>query len=262
MIQISGKDMLAAIWDLEQVIKVVQQNQELTPAATLDGGLRIIISEMLERTLMQCEKLNFTDSKRRAAQLKAAVDYSARNVSEIFADLRGLFSAFIYELSAINFAMVRADKVQYFENDALFGQTVGKSFLSAKNNIKSAGNALAADLPDAAVYYLLSVIETGLRVLARNLKVKIPKTPLDYAGWKAVVNGIEKKLEAKTPKARGPKQAAALRFKHDLLADFKAFEVLRNGISHGRSHHNEQEAIGLFNRVREFMQRLALQVPE
>jgi len=80
---------------------------------------------------------------------------------------------------------------------------------------------------------------------------------LDYAGWKSVVKEIDDKLTAKIPKARGAKQQSALKFKHDLLVDFKSFEVLRNEIMHGRSHHNEPEAIGLLDRVRNFMQRLA-----
>lgn len=97
----------------------------------------------------------------------------------------------------------------------------------------------------------------GLRELARSLRAKIKKTPLDYAGWKSVVDAIDNKLTAKIPKARGPKQTSALKFKHDLLADFKAFEVLRNEVMHCRWHCNPKEAEGLFIRVRAFMQRLA-----
>lgn len=86
---------------------------------------------------------------------------------------------------------------------------------------------------------------------------KLAKAPLDYAGWKAVVSEIDEKLSEKMSKSRGAKQSKELKFKHELLVDFRAFEFTRNEIMHGRSHYNEQEAIGLYNRVGEFMIRLA-----
>jgi len=51
-------------------------------------------------------------------------------------------------------------------------------------------------------------------------------------------------LEFKIPKVRGHKKSSALKFKQDLLADFSAFGVLRTEVMHGRSHHNEKQAIG------------------
>ena len=180
--------------------------------------------------------------------------------ADIESGLQGIQWALEQELILRTFAFIPPDKDKLFERDELFGEAVSKAIPSAKSDIKDAGNCLAADLPDAAVFYLMRIVEFGLRQLARELKVKISKTPLDYAGWQKVVNAIDEKLSAKMPKARGPKQSAALKFKHDMLADFKAFEVIRNEIMHGRSRFNEAEAIDLFNRVREFMQRLASRI--
>ena len=168
-------------------------------------------------------------------------------------DLRGKIRL---NLSGCNFAYIPKCKHQYFEQNALFDPAVKTVFPRAATDIKEAGNCLALDLHDAAVFYLMRAVETGLRELARSLKVRISKMPLDYAGWNAVVKAIDDKLSSKIPKARGPKQTAALKFKHDLLADFKAFEVQRNAAMHGRSYYNEQETVGLFNRVRDFIQRL------
>jgi hypothetical protein len=106
----------------------------------------------------------------------------------------------------------------------------------------------------------MRVVETGLRRLAKSLNIRSPKIPLDYVGWEGIVKKIDDELDSRIPIARGPKKSAALKVKHDLLLNFKAFENPRNDIMHGRSHFNEQEAIGLFNRVRDFMQGLAIQV--
>lgn len=222
---------------------------------------RMNIYKCLEDFLNECNKLELHSTFQRAEELMVQVGNPHKPCywSDIETGLTGIQWAIEHELTFRHFAYIPQAKVDYFENDgefALFGIRVFKNFKSARSEIKNAGNSIAADLYDAAIFYLMRTVEIGLRDLARSLKVKIPKTPLDYAGWKDVVIRIDKNLEAKIPRARGPRQAAALKFKHDLLADFKAFEVLRNEVMHGRSHFNEQEAIGLFNRVRDFMRRL------
>jgi len=168
------------------------------------------------------------------------------------------------DMAERQFAFIPPEKVEYFgsvENGALFGISVHNNFLSASADIENSGNCLAADLNDAAAFHLLRVVEIGLRELARNLGIKkIAKAPLDYTGWESLVREINGKLEFKIPKVRGHKKSSALKFKQDLLADFSAFGVLRTEVMHGRSHHNEKQAIGLFERVREFMQRLDAQI--
>lgn len=151
---------------------------------------------------------------------------------------------------------------RYWPKRPLFGKRVDDAIPSAREDLKEAGKCIAFELHTAAVFHLMRVVEFGLRELARTMKVKIPETPLDYAGWKSVVGGIETKLQAKIPKARGPKQAKALQFKNDLMADFKAFELRRNEIMHCRWRCNPREAMGLFDRVDEFMRRVALRIQE
>jgi len=227
---------------------------------------RVQIYKCLENFCKECNKINLNSTYQRTFELMVQVGNPNKPCywSDIESGLQGVQWAVESELLMHCFTFIPEDKEKYFERDgqnALFGKEVYQNFESARSDIKNAGNSLAADLHDAAVFHLLRVVEIGLRELATNLGLKkIAKTPLDYSGWEKVVGAINDKLEAKIPKARGQKKSAALKFKHDLLADFKAFEILRNEIMHGRSHHNEQEAIGLLNRVRDFMQRLAIQV--
>jgi hypothetical protein len=263
MIRFFAKNAVKAIGDLEQIVKFVNEIKKDNPAEILSKGHNQTILSELETTQRVCETLNLSDSKKRATQLKYGLRFVGRNVSEVYTDLAGLFRSFMQELQAVNFVFIPNEKLKYLEK-ALdessfgeFGEKVYEVFPNAWNDITDAGDSLAADLHDAAVFYLMRVVETGLRDLARNLRVKPPKKPLDYAGWSEVVKAIDNKLSAKIPKSRSAKKIAALKFKHDLLVDFKAFEVDRNEIMHGRSHYNEQEAIGLFYRVRDFMHRLA-----
>jgi hypothetical protein len=176
--------------------------------------------------------------------------------SDIAYGLEGLRNAIMLELLELNFAFIPREKTEFFEQEALFGVQVNSRFQSAIQDIRDAGNCLAADLHTAAVFHLMRVVEIGLRELALKLKVKFPKTPLNYVGWNAVVKAIDEKLNSRIPSARGPKQVKALQFKSDLLADFKSFEITRNEIMHCRWRCNASEAMGVFIRVKEFMQRL------
>jgi hypothetical protein len=225
-------------------------------------GERRLFYTSFEAFREECEKLNLYTTCQRIFELTAQIGNPIQSCywSEIESGLKGIQWAMERDLTLPNFAYFHPKKAEYFEREKLFGEKVFNDFPAMREDIKNAGNCLASDLNDAAVFYLLRIVEMSLRDLARNLKAKFPKTPLDYEGWKGVVDAIDNRLSEKTPKARGPKQAKALKFKHDLLADFKAFEVLRNDILHGRSHHTASEALSLFNRVRDFIQRLDAQI--
>jgi hypothetical protein len=221
----------------------------------------------------RADDLKLTETKGRCEQFKQTLEFGLAEGQDIFtslirreisqdearSEIAGILNAFKKEMRHRKFVYIPPEKEKYFNKkrqSALFG-AVSLTFSDAAEDIMNAGNSLAADLYDAAAFYLMRVVEVGLRKLAKKLRVSFPKTPLEYAGWKAIVKAIDEKLEFRMPKARGKKQAAALQFKHDLLVDFKAFEVARNEIMHGRSRYNEQEATGLFNRVDDFMNRLA-----
>jgi hypothetical protein len=228
----------------------------------LDGHCRSI-SRHLKTPEAVSKTLNLIQTQKRIQMFLEQLQPNYRNVSEIYADLEGLHRSFVEEICLVNFVFIPTDKLKYFGtvgNGALFGVSVHNNFPLACADIKDAGDCLSADLHDAAAFHLLRAVETGLRSLARHLKVPFPKIPLDYVGWDGVVKAIDVKLEKKIPTTRGPKKSAALKFKRDMLVDFKAFEAPRNELLHGRLHYNEEEAVGLFNRVREFMQRLDAQI--
>ncbi|MGO8836325.1 MAG: hypothetical protein ACLQAH_08480 [Limisphaerales bacterium] len=225
------------------------------------------LQRLLKKFLEHCDALQFNEAEGRIYELQNRLGGLIRPDSVavltfqvIESELQGLQNAIDVELAHRKFAYIPTQKADFFEQDALLGESVSKAFPSAQADIKDAGNCLAADLHTAAAFHLMRIVEIGLREFAQKLKIKISKTPLDYAGWKSVVQAIDAKLSAKIPKARGPKQAQALQFKHDLLADFKSFEMKRNEIMHCRWRCNEGEAMGLFVRVRDFMQRLAARI--
>jgi hypothetical protein len=259
MIHIVGRQVLKAWYDLDVHVKLFQQYKDENPAEKIVAGHCQTMSRGLQAANEVIQKFNLPLSKNKIDRINDNLGYypHGKNVSEIYAILQDLQADFVKELMAIKLAFIPASKEQYFEEEFLFGQQVYEEVHKSCADLKDAGNCIAADLHTAAVFHLMRIVEIGLRELANDLGVKVKKTPLDYAGWESVVKAIDDKLAAKLPKARGPKKTAALKFKQDLLADFKSFEVTRNEIMHCRWRCNEPEAMGVYMRVRDFMQRLA-----
>jgi hypothetical protein len=253
-------------WEELLVIKRHYENVGIkNPGAIVMPEDFIPLNSLALQLKWHCTKLEIPKSTDRLWRFENRLMSGVCTNSIIMAELQEIHNLISYEMDDNYLAFIPKNKTVYFEKDgdsALFGPDVYEAFESARKEIKSAGNCLAADEYSAAVFHLLRIVEIGLRDLARELHIKKVKqsTPLDYAQWKEVVNEIAIILEKKLPAAKGPKKTAALQFKHDTLADFKSFDVIRNEIMHCRWSCNEQEALGLFVRVREFMQRLAKNV--
>jgi hypothetical protein len=87
-------------------------------------------------------------------------------------DLTGMKNQLKAALARKRFAFIPYPNDQYFEQDKLFGERVYEAFPQAREDVKSAGNAIAAELYTASVFHLMRVSEYGLRALARRLRVR------------------------------------------------------------------------------------------
>jgi hypothetical protein len=182
--------------------------------------------------------------------------------------LRELQRAIYKELRSRKFVMIDPQKIDFLGQKNLFGNQVAKAFPSTKEEIRLAGNCLAMDFNTAAMFHLLRVAELGMRALARHLKVKAKKNTIDSAGWTEIIKHIEDataKRWQKLPKAVPARRKAVAFLKlcevsADELNVLK--EIWRNNVMHAGLAYNEHEAHGVYVRVRDFMQRLAVQVSE
>jgi hypothetical protein len=232
-------------------------------AKTISHEVIIRITQLLGGLKRQCECLELNKALDKVYRLEARVDSDICSYQIMMVELQELSNIIACELDEKFLAFIPTEKLIYFEQDELFGEAVNKAFPSAKNEIKDAGNCLAADLNTAAIFHLMRVAETGLRALARRLDVKIKKMPLEYADWGKIIPEIEEKIKLKKPKSRGKKQSETLEFYHGAIGEFNAFkDVWRNNVMHARGSYDEKEAIRVFNHVRGFMQRLAANISE
>jgi hypothetical protein len=161
--------------------------------------------------------------------------------------------------------MLMPRKSRLYFQPQLFGPRVYRKFKYARADIAAAGECMAFYLHPAAVFHLMRVVEHGLRRLATNLSISIPRKELDYLGWDKIIGAIEKEIEVRLKMPLSPRSKFIRRceFYNRVMKDFRAFEhVWRNPTMHPRKRYSAKEAAGIFEQVESFMQQLSLVIPK
>jgi hypothetical protein len=138
------------------------------------------------------------------------------------------------------------------------------NFKSAANDILAGVDCWALGHGTASIFHLMRTAEYGLRALARERRVRLPrKQVLEWADWRTIIEEINKKADAIANKRRGPAREAALEFYRGALVSFEGFkDAYRNNVMHARKSYNDTEALAIMQHVRAFMNRLASKIEE
>ena len=243
------KKLAALLTDIWNVCKKWKLNRSL-----------FIVNEARE-WLVDPARYAVWDSARPGAY-KFPKEIPATELNSIYKQLVSIRKIIHEELYSIRFALIPPETVQYFQNPALFGERVAQVFADAYADIMDAGNCLALSLNTSAVFHLMRVSEFGLRFLAKRLKVKL-KYPLEFADWAKVIGECDNNIKNLNSKTRGRKKSEQLEFYANAISDCRAFkETWRDCVMHARrTSFQHDEAKYVFDRVSQFMQRLALDMP-
>jgi hypothetical protein len=187
------------------------------------------------------------------------VDYST-----ICADLRRAIDALLHDLARRTFIEVRPQLTSFVDNKLLFGEQVSKEFPSAVPDIREAGNCLAVECADAAIFHLMRVAEYGLRALAHDRRIKLDKNkPIDLATWEDLLKKLEAAESAIQNFPRTAAREAQFDFFHGANMEVKRFKnKFRNRIMHSRESYEMPEAVSAFGHVKAFMEILASRISE
>jgi hypothetical protein len=112
----------------------------------------------------------------------------------------------------------------------------------------------------ASVFHSMRVAEIGLRALAGERRVKLPKNkPVEWGTWQEIIKALDDEIRTigQTWKA-GSRKDAALDFYSGARADLNGFkDEYRNLVMHVRKQYDEFQALRALTRVHDFMSRLA-----
>jgi len=108
-----------------------------------------------------CKKCELGNSQARLENFSYKLSHETLLNTVIESEIDGLITSLREELNNRYCAFIPCEKLQYFEQEMLFGLEVCLTFGEAQEDIKDAGNCLAADLNTAAVFHLMRVVEYG-----------------------------------------------------------------------------------------------------
>lgn len=219
------------------------------------------------------QAMNMSATFKRTERLEKKLDESVRmrgmyatpmSFSDYEAELRALRETIEDDLKEKWFYHYPDEKARLVIDRAAAWPKTIERFPSAKEDVFEAIDCHATGHYTAAVFHLMRVAEHGLRALARERSVKLPKNrPIEWANWETILQGIEKKVGQIEGHRAGPARSRALEFYRGVLGEFAAFkDAYRNDVMHARKAYDEGQSLSVLTHVREFMERLASKIGE
>lgn len=268
----SVQDFAQAVRSLSNTARNYECKRKMGQGAreiTQDDKLTIVVYVQVAHDF--CVKHHFTDGADKTRETLRAIDPQMRgssgpvtiDYSWAAAELKNVSDVLTREPEKFRFILVSQDRTAYLDDSASFGERVVEAFPSAKDDIRDAGNCLACECTTAAVFHLMRVAEHGLRALAYDRRVRVPKGPIELATWEDVLRELEKSEVAIQGYPKTLAREAQYEFVHGAMMEFKRFKnVYRNRVAHTRDPYDRHQALSVYTHVRSFMQILASHISE
>jgi hypothetical protein len=247
----------ASMGELEQMASVLEAGAEVADpwrSVATNGALMgaALISVQLELT----ESLAF--AKRLDREFKKSLQ--SEQLVQGIKHLRDLMHS---EMDKRKLFSIASDAAAYYKQERLFGDEVHAKFSDARADITEAGTCYACGCATAAVFHLMRVAEVGLRALAWDRRIVLPKKkPILLATWDEIIRELENSEQAIQGYKKTQAREAQFAFYHGAMMEFRAFKnVWRNRVMHAREErYDRHQAQNALEHVRGFMQILATRI--
>lgn len=170
MLRFNAHTFVAVSTNIGQLLMDIRSGRlpNMESAKSVHQGLELIRTECLDLGLKfsaeQAQRLNVQESWIAAAEQSNPIPM--RNLE---GQLRELQQRICDEMKGRVYLQLNPDNSQlYSPTEPAFGQVVFDNFPSAIDDVVEAGNCLAMDRSTAAVFHLMRVMESALKVLGRE----------------------------------------------------------------------------------------------
>jgi hypothetical protein len=203
---------------------------------------------------LKCEHV---DGATRA--LRYWADHEPRHWSELNTRARALRNAIQVELRQYlyyQYPKEQGNKLRSWKDD---WEIVIAAFPTIEREVFEATDCYSTGHSTASVFHSMRVAEYGLRALARERRVKLPKNKqIEWATWHEIIRELDKEIELIGQKRAGAAKDAALAFYSGARADLNGFkDEYRNLAMHIRANYDDSDARCALNNVRSFMARIS-----
>ena len=258
-------DRVAASMGVGPDVLISRLWEEKSPSKPLEE-LRVKFAEirqelpgLIEEVKGNCEKIHLHVSKCTADRINDEIGEVPR-FGELASWFKRLRETIEDELKQHVFMFLPPDMAKYFSDEKPFGEKVWSKFSQVNSDVEDASRCLGAGLPTGAVFYLMRVLEFGIRRLARRLNVKARK--VRRKTWDTVLKEITGAISALSAL---PNLSAKKRVTRDRCAKAAAHLdcvriAWRNPVMHAEGTYSLEEAAKVFEHVKTFMNHLATEV--
>jgi hypothetical protein len=253
--------------DLTSLIRVSATNMQLAPPnrsaveaddkEAADQTLPLIkrCVELAEDRLAKLKSDHVNDATKR---LKNFLNHKF-SWSELNTRSRALRDSIETELRSYlyyQYPKAKGDKLRTWRED---WKAPLAAFPTTANEIFCAIDCYALGHDTASVFHSMRVAEHGLRALARERRVKLPKNkPIEWATWQDIIKALDDEIKVIGGKKAGPAKDAALEFYSGARADLNGFkDEYRNLVMHVRAFYDEHQSLRALTKIYAFMERLA-----
>lgn len=229
------------------------------------NGAKLLDLEWIKRIVrdyrIYCAKVGFSACEQQGSEI--AMGGISRDLPVLATHLYSLQESLFREARLHTFINIRPDLAAHLQTADTFAKTISAAFPSAVPEVREAGNCLAVSSNTAAVFHLMRAAEYGLRALARDRRVKVPKGPLALATWEDIIKELEKAEMAIQGYPKTLAREKQFEFYHGAMMEFKRFKnKFRNNVMHTRESYDSHQAKSAFDHVADFMTILASKISE
>lgn len=215
--------------------------------------------EIAEKLLsdLKCQHI---DSALRA--LRYLLDDGQFSWSELNTRARALRNAIEIELREHYYYQYPKQKVLKFKTWTDDWKAALAAFPDIRSDVFHAADCYASCHDTASVFHSMRIAEYGLRALAKERKIKLPKNKqIEWATWQDIIGALDTEIKVIGGKKAGPAKDAALEFYSGARADLNGFkDEYRNLVMHVRATYDEYQALRAFTVVHAFMERVAAKI--
>ena len=280
------------ILGLAEVLAVVKQ---LETSRTGSQSIRILLDEMpiderekswgdildhgkthflsnIARAEQVCRDNNLSGAASRLREIfeRTSNGHVPVDVSTVLAETEHALSEILRDLGSKKYLVVNSDVAELLENSDFMGKDVLAAFPSAAEDIKQAGNCLAAECTTAAVFHLMRCAEFGLHALARDRDVDFPNKPIEESEWGVILGNLDSKVAdlRKAPRSSWSDsniRDSQIRFYSEVIVELRGFnDAFRKHVSHAdkQAFYNRKNALGIMEHVKAFMSKLSARISE
>jgi hypothetical protein len=163
------------------------------------------------------------------------------------------------DLEFRRFVFIPTDKAVAVDELENHWRDIWKVIPESEKDTRDAASCYALNLHSAAVFHSMRVAESGLRYLARKMKVTVSdkgkKIPVEYATWEKIITNCNNKIAEARKLPTNAKRDALLQY-YSRVADHCGYmkDIWRNEVSHARKSYIEAEAKAAIDRIHAFME--------